>query len=175
MSTIWLLAGTAENWITGIGRKYWGLNTHNKTLWGKINKGDIGIFHSIKKSARYYDLDPVIIGYAIIGEKRSRKDSLWWDDEKITMKNKWPYVFSFNEIYLRGKALQIDYSQTANLLDVFKVNGLLKSGVKFGEFRKKTQKLYPSIRKFMDQKSIQEIDHEYYDYIHGLDFEKLVQ
>jgi hypothetical protein len=161
MKTIWLLTGSTENWLNGIKKKCWAFpdTPPNKTLWGKINPGDIGIFHATRKSAYWHDLQPSILGYGVINQK-AEKETLCWDDEIKNRKNKWPLVISFESIFLSQGISRTYFEESVEPGDKSTYE-LSRSGIKLSDFRKRAQNFYPEIKRFMDQKSLQELDQRY--------------
>lgn len=110
MSKVYRFTGPPENWITGIGLGKWAVNENNKSLWDKLEPGDIALLHSTAKSSYSSKVSSSVIGYAIIASKKWVKNENWWIQEKEAGENMWPYVFSLDELYLFSDKLNIDFS-----------------------------------------------------------------
>jgi hypothetical protein len=151
--TVYRFTGPPENWITGIGLKKWAVNENNKSLWERLKPGDIALLHSSASSAYSNKTQSAIIGYAVIGEKRVKNTS-WWIQEIEAEDNKWPYVFSLDQLHLFSENLDIDFgaplaSKSREQIKT-EVEELSQSGVSLAELQRKAKAVnedYPNFPK----------------------------
>ncbi len=67
---VYRVTGPPENFITAMTIGYWAVNPSHEKLWGRLEPGDILLFHSTTKSQYANALKSSIVGYARVGLKR---------------------------------------------------------------------------------------------------------
>lgn len=106
-----------------------------------------------------------IIGYAVIASKKWVKNDLWWLQEKEAGQNKWPYVFTLDEVYLFDDALDIDF--TRDNLDKSKeqltgeVEAIAKSGMLISEMNQRVKQVNPELPAFPVNGSASRVNEAY--------------
>jgi hypothetical protein len=111
------------------------------------------LLHSSASSAYSNKTQSAIIGYAVIGERRI-KNASWWIQEIEAEDNKWPYVFSLDQLHLFSENLDIDFgtplaSKSREQIKA-EVEKLPQSGVPLAELQRKAKavnKDYPNFPK----------------------------
>src|SRR5688572_9673977 len=101
---IYKITGTPENFLTALRFFTWGFNEKNVNHWNKLQPGDLIFFHSTVDSKFLKKATSSIIGLGIVGNDFYINSDPLWIDEKIDSK-KYPYKFSFSEIYLFANIL----------------------------------------------------------------------
>jgi len=91
--------GPPEHWLTALKYMTWGLETHLKDRWGKIQTGDIFFIHSTGNSV-FPNAVSGIIGIGVVGYHFSIKDNYLWHYEMKNRTNRWPLLVPLTEIYL---------------------------------------------------------------------------
>lgn len=152
MSNVYRFTGPPENWLSGIGMNKWAVNDNNVGMWKRFEPGDIALMHSTTKSNYSKKTTSSIIGYAVIASKKWTKDEWWWIDEKMSTTNKWPYVFTLDEVYLFDGSLDIDFvTDTADKTEAqiaHEVEALASSGLPVTILNQKAKKINPNTPAF---------------------------
>ncbi len=95
---LYKITGTPENFLTALRYFTWGFN--DEKYWNGLLQGDIIFFHSKGADSKFLKKTPSsIIGLGIVGSNFYIDSVPLWIDEKLDDK-KYPYKFSFSEIYL---------------------------------------------------------------------------
>src|SRR3989344_215950 len=93
--------GPPEHWLTAFKYMTWGLESHLKERWGKIQTGDIFFIHSTgSNNSVFKNAASGIIGIGVVGFHFSVKDSLLWHYEIKNNENRWPLLVPLTEVYL---------------------------------------------------------------------------
>jgi hypothetical protein len=89
---VWISTGSPENWETAISGNIWGVRESLKSIWERLQKGDLLFFYASK---------PIkgIIGVARI-ENKFKQDKPLWAQELEENKVIWPYRFDFKVEFL---------------------------------------------------------------------------
>jgi len=84
---VWVSVGTPESWETSISWNIWGVTEELKSVWDKLQKGDLLLF---------YATSPIkgIIGVGKVKNK-FRQDKPLWTKEIEENKVIWPYRYEF--------------------------------------------------------------------------------
>lgn len=93
--------GPPEHWLTALKHMTWGLESHLKNRWEKIQTGDIFFIHSTgAQNSAFPNARSGIIGIGVIGFHFSIKDNYLWHFEIKKHENRWPLLVPLAEIYL---------------------------------------------------------------------------
>jgi len=94
--------GPPEHWLTALKYWTWGLETHHRSSWSKVNTGDIFFIHSTgpSKSSLFSNAASGIIGIGVVGFNFSIKDNFLWHYEIKNNENRWPLLVPLAEMYL---------------------------------------------------------------------------
>jgi hypothetical protein len=134
---LYKITGTPENFLTALRFFIWGFNEANSKHWNSLQPGDIIFFHSKATDSRFLKKSPSsIIGLGIVGSNFYMDSAPLWIDEKIDDK-KYPYKFSFSEIFLFSNIpVNDDWDSTTlnkqeNTIQI--LNKLLENGIPLSE------------------------------------------
>jgi hypothetical protein len=150
---IYRFTGPPENWLTATYRKAWAFNEHNKGLWGRLEAGDVAIFHSTGKSdVPNAKAKSSVIGIGYIGDGMYQKSEYWWIQEQRDQEVHWPYVVPFTEMYFFSNPKAIDF--TLDTLDkdsstvAKEIAALLSSALPIAELNERAKAIDPSVPSF---------------------------
>jgi len=142
--------GPPEHWLTAFKYMTWGLESHLKERWGKIQTGDIFFIHSTgSNNSAFRNAKSGIIGIGVVGFHFSIKDNYLWHYEVKHNENRWPLLVPLTEIYLFGEIPDPatwespnpnNNEQTAHLIDKLVENSIPVSEIegfpRMGSFSK---------------------------------------
>lgn len=93
--------GPPENWLTAIKYMTWGLEEKFRRRWQEIQSGDVFFIHSTgPQTSLFKNAQSGIIGIGVVGSNFSIKNNYLWVREMRELKNIWPLLVPFSEIYL---------------------------------------------------------------------------
>ncbi|APE96234.1 ATPase AAA [Halodesulfurarchaeum formicicum] len=101
-----------DYWLTSFRRRAISFGEEHRNRWNKVSEGDLALFHSRAEPGNpALESQPAgFIGAGIVGQSYTVEDDWWWDE--IYEGKSFPYILSFDRLFLTSDITSIDQSIT---------------------------------------------------------------
>lgn len=112
-SAVYVLSAPADYWVTALDRRAVAFNENRESDWARVSQGDLLILNSTAETNRPDLSSPSsgIIGVCIAGKATTKSSNWWWEEDQT--KEWYPYLISFDRLFLTGKTPSKDAANSS--------------------------------------------------------------
>lgn len=147
---VYRATGPPDHWLTTLNAGIWGFRPKHEKSWGRLDSGDVILFHSTIEDTDENRWQSGIVGYGVV-DRRAQKEYPLWRTERDAEENQYPFIVHLSETAWRGNLDVISQEDvdTKNFKTLHReIEGLLDNRLELNEIEERLDYNFPVMGAF---------------------------